>query len=90
MATLDQFDAWARRAAREEVPVTDVAGPVLARLSQAEEPDVAFVRWLWGATAATACAAAVCAAVGYLAWSEVAVLSHWFGWARDFQMGWSL
>lgn len=90
MSALDSFSAWARRAAQEQPPLPDVTGPVLARLSRAEEPEAAMLRWLWSAAAAGLCAAAVCAAVGYFAWSDFAAQGPWLAWARDLQMGWIL
>lgn len=90
MATMEQFNAWARLAAREAPPLPDVAGPVLARLRHAKEPEAEPLGWLWGAAAATACAAVACAAMGYLAWSDVTAHAPWLGLARDFHLGWML
>lgn len=90
MATMEQFDTWARRAAREEAPLPDVTGPVLARLRRAEESEAEDLGWLWGAAAATACVAVVSAALGYMAWSDVTAHAPWLGLARDFHLGWML
>jgi hypothetical protein len=86
MADMRRFEQWARRARNEAAPQPEVVHAVMGRLrhasaqsatANAARPDL----WLWLFSAASGCAAVVCAALGYGAW--VAMGEPWASWLQD-------
>lgn len=80
MPDMNDFDRWARRACAEVPPQPDVAPAVmqsLRGLKRRPEP----VGLMWLLSGAAACAAALCAAVGYRAW--LALDSPLRTWVED-------
>jgi len=77
MTNLERFERWVHRARQETAPQPDVCAAVMARLLPAlaarrapGAPAESNV-WLWLVSGATAGAAAVCAVLGYGAWTTL-------------------
>ncbi|MBI4375058.1 MAG: hypothetical protein HY549_01285 [Elusimicrobia bacterium] len=86
MSEWDNFEKWAALARKEEPPRTDVARAVLYRLKQpARVENVSD--GIWAFSTASACAALVCAIVGYNSW--LSLLGDYYGWMHDFA-SWNL
>ena len=86
---LEQFERWARRAQHEPAPQPDVAHAVMGRLRRARpEPAARPSILLWAFSGASACAAAVCALLGYHAW--LAVTDPFQGWMENVSTWWML
>ena len=87
MASLGQFDRWAHRAHAEAAPQPNVTTAVLRRLRETEPEAAQPGLWLWLLSGVSACAALICAALGYGAW--VALTEPWPSWLHDLSnWGW--
>ncbi len=85
MREWEVFEKWAALARMEKAPQPDVAAAVIYRLTVLPEEDAAT--GIWAFVTVTACAAAVCAFLGYDSW--LSLFGNWYGWAQDFA-SWSL